>query len=86
MSTERVPPIQRTIVRGALAFPIDMLRYDAAWPASEASSHLIEASICYDITGSVDVIICHRKPLTAERWKSFGWTVVGPVRADEITL
>lgn len=26
-------------VRGTGAFPVDMLRYDACWPASEADSH-----------------------------------------------
>jgi hypothetical protein len=82
MSTGRVPTIQRTIVRGALAFPIDMLRYDAAWPASESSSHLIEASIAHDTNGPVEVIICHRKPLTAQRWESFGWTIAGPSGTD----
>lgn len=82
MSAERVPTIQRTAVRGALPLPIDMLRYDSAWPASEAGSHLIEASIRYETTGSVEVIVCHRKPLTAARWESRGWTVIGLARTD----
>lgn len=83
MSTERVPTIQRTIVRGALAFPIDMLRYDSAWPATEASSHLIEATLRHDTAGPIEVIVCHRKPLTSARWESFGWKVVGPLGADQ---
>jgi hypothetical protein len=80
--TERVNYPVKYKVRGALPFPIDMLRYDSAWPASEEDSHIIEASLRHDIYGASEVVVCARRDLTVGRWEPFGWKVVsieGPV-------
>lgn len=60
------------IVSGAGEFPIDMLRYDACWPASEADSSEITSN------GLRRVALRHRSlfPLTPGRWNSFGWKIV----------
>lgn len=64
-------------VWGCSDFPIDMLRYDRAIPASEADSHLITE------TGNRSRVIhlvrfvqpgMQENP-TIDRWKSFGWVV-----------
>jgi hypothetical protein len=73
---ERVEPVTRWVVVGSLPFPIDMLRYDSAWPASESSSSLIERTIRCDTDGPVQVVICTRRRLTVSRWESRGWKVL----------
>ena len=69
-------------VVGAVAFPVDMLRYDAAHPAGKADAHLIEASIRShgDHDAILVEVIGDRLP-TAGRWHSCGWRpVAGTVR------
>lgn len=59
-------------VRGSGNFPLDMLRYDECFPASERESANMAA------TGKRVVALCTGKkfaPNTA-RWASFGWSVV----------
>lgn len=76
--TERVQGQVKYRLQGALPFPIDMLRYDAAWPASEQDSLRIEATLrygCADIESPVTVEVYARRPLTTARWRSFGWVV-----------
>jgi hypothetical protein len=57
-------------VEGEGDFPIDMLRYDKCWPATERDSHVIayknrRTVELRSLTGSTD-----------RRWASFGWRVV----------
>lgn len=66
-------------VRGSLPFPIDMLRYDACWPASESDSYAIYSSVAQHSDSAIDVIVRARQPLTIGRWQSFGWEVIGKV-------
>lgn len=69
-------------VRGALAFPLDMLRYDACYPHSETDAHEIEGSIRnYGTTAPLTVTLVFHSGAskthpTGERWRSFGWEVV----------
>lgn len=72
---ESVPIVTKFVVSGTLPFPIDMLRYDAAWPASESDSAVIESTMRHDNNGRVEVTVKARGPLTVGRWESFGWTV-----------
>lgn len=55
-------------------FPVDMLRYDECWPASQDDAYEIAASQMSenDDMGYWTVAIASRKPLTLDRWKSFG--------------
>ncbi len=64
-------------VTGARGFPLDMLRYDCAWPATSDDavtvSDLITGSIPHG--HSTQVLFRSINPPTSGRWASFGWTV-----------
>ena len=66
-----------------LGFPIDMLRYDACYPATSDDAVKISASI-RDARAYIEIyawpesyidLVGQVKP-RSERWKSFGWEVV----------
>jgi hypothetical protein len=64
-------------VQGSGSFPIDMLRYDRCWPASEGSD---SAGIYYshalgDNESRTVCLIGIDQP-TERRWESFGWKVL----------
>lgn len=64
-------------VQGRGRFPVDMLRYDGCYPASSADAQIIEETIRGDRTGLQQVQLgTHNGKPTADRWRSFGWTVV----------
>lgn len=58
-------------VVGVGAFPIDMLRYDSCWPATQADSLLVAD----DELRTVTLETISGFEITPERWKSFGWLV-----------
>ena len=63
-------------VSGTSAFPVDMLRYDRAWPTREQDS--VEASSSIDRMhprAERKIMITSLQPLTSSRWLFFGWTV-----------
>lgn len=67
-------------VQSTLPFPIDMLRYDGAHPASEGDSHIIENSV-QNGTGAkrVELVRVDTQRFwtpTVGRWQSFGWEVI----------
>jgi len=67
------------VVTGTGQFPVDMLRYDSCWPASEVDSGIIASTLCSYGSWRVHV---RRRPLekkknpieywTKARWESFG--------------
>lgn len=59
-------------VDGFGEFPIDMLRYDAAHPATTN-----DVAAMFDTAHRRRVSIHSYRPPTAARWESFGWRVVG---------
>lgn len=64
-------------VSGVVAFPIDMLRYDSCYPATEHDSGVIEAAMRHDPgikTVRLRMAINGSRP-TIERWLSFIWVV-----------
>jgi hypothetical protein len=66
-------------VEGTGAFPIDMLRYDACYPATEGDSHIITATMHRGgVTANTVTLKTAdpKRPPTVERWRSFGWTLV----------
>lgn len=69
---------QRYTVRGRGSFPIDMLRYDCAFPATEVDAGIIERSFAPRGKMKTRTILLEsalkREP-TCERWLSFGWGV-----------
>lgn len=82
--TEKVNILTTWVVRGSLAFPIDMLRYDSAHPASEEDSNNIARSVAsYGADhDALEVRVKMRGDPTLDRWKSFGWQVVGMIDRD----
>lgn len=68
---------QQFTVRGRGEFPIDMLRYDRATPATEQDSGVIIRSfrnLRIGDSGPHEVRVSAPR-MTYARWQSFGWTV-----------
>jgi hypothetical protein len=57
-------------VVGRDKFPVDMLRYDRCWPATDADSIAITTS-----SDARTVVLRGLKVPTLDRWRSFGWEV-----------
>ena len=70
---------QTFVVETSFQFPVDMLRYDGCFPASERDSGVIILNLS-DMRSPINVKIGryvdgkHSKP-TIERWKSFGCNI-----------
>jgi hypothetical protein len=62
-------------VEGKGAFPVDMLRYDSAVPASEADAHRIEKQRDLRTVVLTRTSVDKDGP-TVARWRSFGWEVI----------
>ena len=61
-------------VEGHGTFPVDMLRYDAAWPRDGVDVTAIEnATGRHHHDGRVQ-LRSYQMP-TEERWRSFGWSI-----------
>lgn len=72
--------IRTATAKGFDPFPIDMLRYDAAWPATEEDAHEITRSIQQPVTRREINLKCISEGVksqawTSARWLSFGWTI-----------
>lgn len=70
------------VVRGHLAFPLDMLRYDACYPDTEQDSLAMTRTII-DRSNMTWVVLRQDEERshqaanwTPARWRSFGWEVV----------
>jgi hypothetical protein len=65
-------------------FPLDMLRYDRAWPAREIDE--VQIRMGEDDTRSFDrsVRVIGLTEPTEQRWESFGWTVHTITRTKSI--
>lgn len=71
----------RFTVEGSGSFPIDMLRYDACWPATQADVSTVESSfLSVRLRGpgprKVTVETNGARRPTRDRWASFGWAVI----------
>jgi hypothetical protein len=86
-----VEPIKE---RGKHPFPIDMLRYDRAFPARETDSHKIERTLqqFVESEGKLTVVCKYTAATFAQarhsafqfaRWESMGWKVVFVGKAHE---
>lgn len=64
-------------VEGYGAFPLDMLRYDSAWPVDTSDAREIEASIAVEGAGrwTVRLNSADRHAPTIGRWESFNCRV-----------
>jgi len=68
-------------VQGRYSFPVDMLRYDQSFPATQEAVSAMHASDTIPRVGFVRVelqtIHKYREPaLTTARWNSFAWGIV----------
>lgn len=66
---------QRFEVTGRGAFPMDMLRYDACYPASEADAGVLQRVTTGRSREEATVALVSLRAPTQERWASFGWRV-----------
>ena len=66
-------------VRGHFSFPLDMLRYDSSFPASESETGLIASTLPLiggtHITKPVEIELITTHHPNLGRWDSFGWAV-----------
>jgi hypothetical protein len=72
---DRPTTFYRYKVSGTGLFPVDMLRYDGAYPAS---SEAVSAMGTGKFQANVErrtVELCSYRPPTNDRWASFGWMV-----------
>lgn len=67
-------------VRGVVGFPIDMLRYDHAWPRTEKDSLLI-CDTFDGLVGAVEIELYSFEMPNRDRWSSFGWQVIRTERS-----
>jgi hypothetical protein len=75
----------RFVVKGRGRFPVDMLRYDACWPASSEDAGKITRLIAdadhpdrFSETPVTEVALTVAPgygPPTVARWNSYGWAV-----------
>ena len=75
------------LVKGKGGFPMDMLRYDAAWPADPDAGDAIWENIFYHDREKQAAtkpirLRSHYEP-AKERWNSFGWIVLRVVIEKE---
>lgn len=68
--------------KGGGGFPIDMLRYDGAYPANETASGIIDNYMSVDrhpadaaANRPVELVATHNGCPNARRWESFNWKV-----------
>jgi hypothetical protein len=64
------------VVEGSGSFPLDMLRYDSACPATEEDSAIAQQHTERRRVALVSRRVNDNFP-TEARWRSFGWNVVG---------
>ena len=64
------------VVEGSGRFPIDMLRYDQAWPATVQAGIDITTTEHHDDRGRRVVKLNATQQPTIGRWASFGWHVI----------
>ena len=76
--------IQFYTVEGYGRFPLDMLRYDMAWPDSPQDTSIIEDHLASGLRRVNLRRVCHFHPTPSEaRWRSFGWWIVtGSIRKE----
>jgi hypothetical protein len=74
-AVDRPREFYRYEVQGIGGFPIDMLRYDSAWPTdSESASRMVTSRAHAEGRRTIRLASYHRP--TVDRWSSFGWTVL----------
>lgn len=73
-ASERPKVMYEYVVTGWGSFPYDMLRYDAAWPATTDDASKIERYTLGDGKHR-SIKLYSYKPPTIERWSSFVWSV-----------
>jgi hypothetical protein len=71
--------LYRYTVSGSGYFPVDMLRYDSAWPNGQQSATDMLSQHRGSEVPLRRVELMSIKTPTAARWRSFGWRVDQPI-------
>jgi hypothetical protein len=67
---------QRFFVMGKGSFPVDMLRYDQCFPASQDAAVSLDSEIPGNRSIELRRYVSDKTTVpTTGRWASFGWTV-----------
>jgi hypothetical protein len=70
----KVKPIAGRI--GLALFPLDMLRYDSAWPYKTEDAVAIGSAVKQRPLPTCEITLCtHSQRPATDRWASFGWSV-----------
>ena len=68
-------------VQGTRPFPLDMLRYDCAWPKTQRDVNVIQGEHLPLRPRTVTLqSACGAGKPTVERWATYGWTVTEDAR------
>ena len=70
-AVDRPANLYKYVVLGFGVCPLDMLRYDAAWPVRSEDA----IAITSQSKAAKAICLASHHPPTAARWESFGWTV-----------
>jgi len=76
-ASDRPTHVYSYAVRGRGYFPLDMLRYDQAWPVDTLDLAVYTAPL----TERVYIRLRSFHPPTEGRWNSFGWEVIEEAQA-----
>jgi hypothetical protein len=67
------------VAQHPVSFPMDMLRYDSAWPVRSedcfAIEHVVARSLMEGTDKHVEIRLNSLRRPTEGRWESFGWRV-----------
>ena len=74
-AVDRPREFYRYEVQGVGPFPLDMLRYDSAWPANQGSVDGMVTARGHAEGRRIITLASYHRP-TVDRWSSFGWTVL----------
>ena len=80
MEIRKLAPVERPRefylyrVQGSGKLPLDMLRYDSAWPADQESVSRMSTPRGQGEERRTIRLASHHRP-TVDRWRSFGWVV-----------
>ena len=72
----KIQKIQFYTVEGTGKFPIDMLRYDMAWPDAPDDSGKITSPPAGTYQVRLNRVTCFNPNAAEDRWASMGWKII----------
>ena len=74
-ASERPKIVYEYFVTGRGDFPLDMLRFDACWPATGEDAARLDVSFLTMKREPRSIRMRSYRAPTVDRWSSFGWSV-----------